>query len=286
MDNMVLVLDESGAKGYADKTEEFEGDLGVMSGILYTRQEMFEIELMLSQIIKPFKEQVTGKLHIAELKKEHQNALRDLIFSNFRAIKLQWFYKAIYSQGFHQSEFKEKRGGTGNVNASLHVELFRHTFLHSLMMAASLNKLNLNLLVVTDTIDDGILKKFNKEANYLIDVLMGKKRDIFRYIKNEADGKYKKEYASILTSSDSFPKFEKIQFEIKCKDTPLTLAADVLANSVYYYLRKKTKVNTSAYLNNLNSIADHPLSDFAVVQKDEDEVLSILDIMYRRECPK
>lgn len=286
MDNMVLVLDESGAKGYADKTEEFEGDLGVMAGILYTRQEMFEIELMLSQIIKPFNEHITGKFHIADLKKEHQNELRNLIFSSFRNIKLRWLYKAIYSQGFHQSEFKEKRGGTGNTKASLHVELFRHIFLHSLMLAASVNKVNLNLLVVTDTIDNGILQKFNKEANYFIDLLMGKKREFFRYIKSEANGKYKKEYASILTSSDSFPQFEKIQFKIKCKNTPLTLAADILANSTYYYLRKGLKVNNSAHLNNLNAIADHPLSDLALVQKDENDVLSILDIIYRRECPK
>lgn len=286
MDHMVLVLDESGAKGYADKTEEFEGDLGVMAGFLYTRQEMLKIELMLSQIIKPFNEHVAGKLHIAELKKEHQNDLRDLIFSNLRLIKLRWFYKAIYSQGFHQSEFKEKRGGIGNVNASLHVALFSQVFLHSLMLAASLNKLNLNLLVVTDTIDNGVLNKFKKEANYLIDVIMGKKREIFRHVKSEVDGKYNKEYASILTSSDSIPKFEKIQFEIKCKNTPLTLAADVLANSVYYYLRKEPKVNKSSYLNNLKAIADHPLSDLALVQKDENDILPILDIIYRRECPK
>lgn len=286
MDNMVLVLDESGAKGYADKTEEFEGDLGVMAGILYTRQEMFSIELMLSQIIKPFNEHVTGKFHIADLKKEHQNSLRDLIFSSFRSIELQWLYKAIYSQGIHQSEFQEKRGGTRNKKVSLHVELFRHIFLHSLMLAASLNKVNLNLLVITDTIDNGTLKKFNKEANYFIDFLMGKKRKIFRYIKNETNGKYEKEYASILTTSDSIPKFEKIQFEIKCKNTPLTLAADILANSTYYYLRKGLKANKSAHLNNLNAIADHPLSDLALVPKNEKDEISILDIIYRRECPK
>lgn len=283
MDNMVLVLDESGAKGYAKTKEKTDGELGVMAGFLYTQQEINEIEYMLNKIIEPFKKCVEGKFHITELRQKDQDELRKRIFFAFRETRLQWFFNAVYVQGFHQSEFKDGRGGTKDSKASLHVELFGKMFIYSLVLAASINKKKLNLLIKTDNIDDGILKKFQHEGKYLIDLIMGNERELFTHVKNEDSGQYTKKITFVSTLCDAFPKFETIEFEIECEVSPLTIAADILANSVNYYLRNQQKENMGVYLNNRKSIIDHPLADLAFIPQDEKHVLPLLDIIYRRE---
>lgn len=280
MDHMVLVIDESGAKGYANKGEQEESDVGVMAGFIYTRLEMLDIETTLQKILSSHNISINNKIHITEL--NNSNSLRESFFNAFQERKLQWFFRAIYSEGFHQSEFKEDRGGDFNEKASLHVELFRQMFLYSLSMAASVNKKNLNILVVTDTIDTSILKKFTREAEHIAKIFMNVKRNYFHYVKNEKTGKFEKKKFNVLTTSDSIPKFESIQFKIICKTTPLTLAADILANSVYFYL-KKNKKGKSSHLNNINAISGHPLANSAFIQKDENDELSLIDIVYRRE---
>ncbi|MBE3727292.1 hypothetical protein HJ192_22725 [Vibrio parahaemolyticus] len=67
MDNMVLVLDESGAKGYAKNDEKFDGEVGVMAGYLYTEQEIADIERMFGQFTSPFSKSTDGKFHVTDL---------------------------------------------------------------------------------------------------------------------------------------------------------------------------------------------------------------------------
>ncbi|EHJ9990391.1 TPA: hypothetical protein NG570_004368 [Vibrio parahaemolyticus] len=281
MDNMVLVLDESGAKGYAKNDEKFDGEVGVMAGYLYTEQEIADIERMFGQFTSPFSKSTDGKFHVTDLDELDQKKLRDAIFFAIRKTKMQWFYKAIYSKGFHQSEFKEGRGGQQDNKKLLHVELFENMLIMSLCMAHSVGKKNLKLLVKTDNIDSGTLKKFESAASFIRDIFLQNEREIFRYVND--NGKYQKEIAHTSITSDSIPKFDNISIEIECELSPLTVAADILANSVNYYLRKKQKDSLGISLNNREVIKAHPVSDLAFIAKDENHVLPLLDIVNRRE---
>ncbi|HCE4735512.1 TPA: hypothetical protein NGU80_004705 [Vibrio parahaemolyticus] len=281
MDNMVLVLDESGAKGYAKNDEKFDGEVGVMAGYLYTEQEIADIERMFGQFTSPFSKSTDGKFHVTDLDELDQKKLRDAIFFAIRKTKMQWFYKAIYSKGFHQSEFKEGRGGQQDNKKLLHVELFENMLIMSLCMAHSVGKKNLKFLVKTDNIDSGTLKKFESAASFIRDIFLQNEREIFRYVND--NGKYQKEIAHTSITSDSIPKFDNISIEIECELSPLTVAADILANSVNYYLRKKQKDSLGISLNNREVIKAHPVSDLAFIAKDENHVLPLLDIVNRRE---
>ncbi|MCG9770344.1 hypothetical protein L1D59_17260, partial [Pseudoalteromonas piscicida] len=277
METMVLVIDESGAKGYATNDEKYVGELGVMAGYLYTEREIVDIERLFRNFTSPFFKHIDGKLHVTDLDVADQNKLRDDIFYAIRETRLQWFYKAIYSEGFHQSEFKEGRGGIKDKKKLLHSELFENMLRKALCMAYSLGNKNLKLVVKTDNIDSGTLKKFYNVADDLCHIFLQNEREIFTYIKN--GNEYQKITAYSSIKSDSIPKFESIVIEIECDSSPLSVAADILANSVHYHLREKQKENLGISLNNKKSIEEHPLVDLAYIENDENHTLPLLDIV-------
>lgn len=282
MEKMILVLDESGAKGYAKTQEKYEGEIGLMAGFLYTEEEINKIELMFDSIINNYRSGADGKIHITDLDKNNQKKLRNEVFDAFNKTKLQWFYTAIYAEGFHQSEFEEGRGGSKSKKDSLHAKLFQNMFTMSLSMADSLNKNNLNLIVKTDNIDKGIIKKFKKEAKLISNSLLRKEQEIFNHISDDKTGKFKKNKATISIKCADLMKFEGIKLDIICEYSSITIAADILANSVNYYLRKNQKIELNSHINNKEAIKNHPLVDLAFIPRNKDHVCPILDIVYRR----
>jgi hypothetical protein len=278
---MVLVLDESGAKGYSKNKEKYKGEVGVMAGYLYTKEETIEIEQMFSQFTTPINNATSSKLHITDINEGDQKKLRDSIFFAIRKTKMQWFYQAVYSEGFHQSEFMEGRGGQEDGNKSLHVELFEKMLVMSLCMAHSIDNKNLKLVVMTDNVDEGTLKKFKRTAEFVRNIFLQNEREIFRTVK---DGdRYRKEKAYISIKSQDMLKFESISIEIECNQSPLTIAADILANSVNYYLRQRQENSLGLSLNNKKAIEEHPLADLAFIPKDENQIIPLLDIVNRRQ---
>jgi hypothetical protein len=282
METMVLVLDESGAKGYAKTKETHEGEIGLMAGFLYTESEIDQIKKMLDRIVSPYYSKINGKFHITDLDKASQKRLRDEVFYAFRMTRLQWFFMGIYAEGFHQSEFDYGRGGSANPKELLHSELFKNMFIMSLIMSNSINKNDLRLIIKTDNIDQGVLNKFKKEGDFICDLFLGREREIFTHIKDKETGKFKKEIFLTRTESDNLPKFKNIGFDIICDSSSLTIAADILANSVNYYLRKNQEKEVGVFINNKEAIKDHPLVDLAFIPKNKDHVIPLLDVMYRR----
>lgn len=279
---MILVLDESGAKGYATNNEKYYGEVGVMAGYLYTEDEINYFELIIRHAISEFDKRGKGKFHIVELGEVEQKLLRDKVFHAIKELKLQWFYKAIYSEGFHQAEFASGRAGQENRKKSLHVELFEKMLIQSLCMASSVGKKNLNLVIKTDNVDLGTLKKFNEVAESLCNTFLQKETKVFKYVRN-TNNKFVKVFSYISVKNESMPKFENISINIECDSSPLTLVADVLANSVNYYLRERQKENLGSSLNHKEAIKNHPLVDFVFVARNENHITPLLDIIYRRQ---
>ena len=74
--HVVLACDESGAKGYADQDESFPGEVGAFAGILIPQQEREEKARPVFQALCDHYRPASGKLHIADLAPEQQEALR------------------------------------------------------------------------------------------------------------------------------------------------------------------------------------------------------------------
>ncbi len=55
--------------------------------------------------------------------------------------------------------------------------------------------------------------------------------------------------------------FSKVSYSITCADTSLTLAADVLANSVHHHLKNRQEQSVGEPLNKIESIQGHVLAE-------------------------
>ena len=80
---LYFICDESGAKGYADKTEKYPGEVGVFAGYFLTEQNIEYICDDLDDIITEFKNKYPSliKFHVTDLEPKDQEAIRARVFS-------------------------------------------------------------------------------------------------------------------------------------------------------------------------------------------------------------
>jgi hypothetical protein len=98
--SVVLICDESGAKGYADKDEEFPGDVGVFAGLFASKEKFSAIQHEFNAVALRYVME-DGKLHIADLGKEEQGTLRKEMFALILKHGIPCFWEAIHVAGFH-----------------------------------------------------------------------------------------------------------------------------------------------------------------------------------------
>lgn len=273
---MILVIDESGAKGYSKTNEKCKEEIGVMAGFLYSPEEVEEIKQCMDQMIGP---RENKKIHITD--SGSSDKLREKVFLLMKKSKIRWFYQAIYVEGLYQSEFDDNRGGTCDPKKLLHSELFQGMLIMAISLATQLDIKYLDLQVLTDNIDKGVLNQFNKTKEDVQALYLEKTSKIY---------KSKNEYAFVttqITSNDS-PAIEDLDINIVCdQNSSLTIMADVLANSVRYYLNKAVTENDeekeySLFLNNKQALKKHPLVDLVIAAENGQSFLSILDLVFRR----
>jgi len=183
MSDLLLTIDESGAKGYSDQTERQPGEVGVMVGFVIPVEETPRVKSELKLVQEGFF--ASGKLHITDLNKEEQEQLRAGIFDYFQQTKIPWLFEAVYVQGFFENaESIKKRSETIRkerrshikvahhpYKESLHSELFLGVFGKAVAFGTEVLKENkFQLQVLTDPVDKKILKMFEEEARKLLNV--------------------------------------------------------------------------------------------------------------------
>lgn len=273
---MILVVDESGAKGYSTNREAAPGELGVMAGFIYPDFELEPLERLLDIRLAPFRA-ASGKLHVSELSPERQHELRELIYEMFRQTRIKWIYSAAYVQGFHEAASPSMRA------ESLHEKLFQDTLGHALARAHQIGVTDLDLEVRTDRVDSGVLKRFEGISNQLKDVLLRNERQYTKRARS-IDGTTPgpSHTLTLRIEGEGLIRFNSIKIEIKVSTSALTVAADVLANSVLHNLREKQGKYLGIALNQRGALSGHPLVAQALVS-EEGELYSALDLFYSRK---
>ena len=99
METFYLVIDESGAKGYADQTESKPGEFGVMTGFLIPDRGLDLFRTKLTPIHSHFLS--AQKTHITDLTEDAQASLRSSVFQILTDLNVKWIYEAVYVQGLH-----------------------------------------------------------------------------------------------------------------------------------------------------------------------------------------
>lgn len=278
MQRIVLVIDESGEKGFSKRPEAYLGAIGVMSGYIFFEQGIDEVRGIFDSLLKKFK--VNGKLHLTDLHAVQQEEVRKIIFSFFQKGNVGWVNQAIYSQGLYQSVYEPARNGDGKPQ-KLHVELFYGLFVKAVARARLYGDDATHIRIITDVIDKKTLREFKEKADHYIDVLQGNK--ITRYFQSydHENKKPIKTYIDTQVVTKNPTSFKSLEYSIESEDSSLTFVADVLANSAHYYLKKKQDTDTGIDLNTRLAIEPHPLSKQLFIPYEEGQ-RDFFDALYRR----
>lgn len=265
-----LIIDESQAKGYSNIQESTLGEIGVMAGYLIPDQHFLnaciEIEAISSKYF------AGGKLHITDLLAEDQEKVRSEIYGYLDKKRSVVLYEAIYVQGFYQRavdmkkilEFS-KNSQRSKINISnnekrelLHAHLFAGIFSKAIAFGLENIGDKFHLNIITDRTDDAVLNKFREKADELLN-----SDNVYEAIvvghNPETGEKLKKKIITASNFRDSLD-LSKITYELKWEDTSITFFADVISNSLAYYLNRSVSENLGGKLVELEAINLCPLS--------------------------
>ncbi|GAA0910758.1 hypothetical protein GCM10009552_23220 [Rothia nasimurium] len=283
MQKHYLIIDESGAKGYAGAKEKFEGELGVMAGFLLPANRFEHYKSLLDEAIQSA--EFDGKAHITEAPPEEQARLRKALIDTFQKEGIPWLYEAIFVEGLYQSEFDPERGGAKNDGELLHAKLFSDVMIKALACLHPYREEGVCIEVITDTIDNGVRKRLLQEIESYIQVMKG---EPIVHEEKTRDRDPAKRVTHVMTSDlssvSASVRFAHIDIGIRCEQSSMTLAADILANSAHHHLKQKFKDDPSIELNTREAMASHPLAG-QVLQNPpatKSQINSLSDVIYRR----
>lgn len=283
MSRVFFYCDESGAKGYANKGESFQGEVGVFAGILVPGEYLAAVQSGFDEIASRYTP-ASGKLHIADLRPDQQRALREEIFSAIRNAKLPCFWYAIHVAGlhdFHESqkalkakldeESKLARGGAEprikggsprDKPANMHVELFNGLYAHLVAFLAERNRHSVDVEIRTDQVDAPIRTRFEEVAEELLnnDPVISE-RTGFDTVEKVVVSRSLSVGWDWPPELDFSPTVRSLSIAIVPGSDGFVLAADVLANSLNHLFQNRDVSAMFGPLNCRDAVANHPLAD-------------------------
>lgn len=278
MSKIFLICDESGAKGFSDNQEQHDGQFGIMAGYFLNDSNKDELTEKFGKIYSKYQSESQEKLHITDLTPEQQESLRNDVFDCFRENNIEYSYEAIYVQGYYES-YETIRKITKKCEERLHSELFQGLFGKSIAYFMSkYDDENIEIEVVTDTIDDGIKKEFEQRMKELIKPFPFQKTlTSFDKEKQEV-----KKYSLQMNCDFLNDEITKTKSDIKIIDNELTLIADVLVNSLHYYIKQNVHSDLSLELNSPKAITTFPISCLAYGLSTPQEPNIMSDRLFKR----
>lgn len=282
MERIVFACDESGAKGYADQGEAYDGEVGVFAGIMVPDSQLTAVEADFGAIEAKYRP-AAGKLHIADLAPADQNALRGDIYAAIRKHRLPCFWYAVHVAGFHDRhvEFQAQlakskaavaaaapepgrfKGGSPRENqASMHVLLFEGLYAHLVAFLEERGRRDVEIEVRTDRVDNPIVERFEEIAGKLLGEMVAEEivKRFDTLTKSIVSGKIRIE-AHIPSSMAINLRVKSLEIHAVDNDDGSVLAADVLANHVNYLFKNRDATEKYGPLNTPAAVRKHPLAD-------------------------
>lgn len=255
---VIVACDESGAKGYANQSEQYPGQVGVFAAILFDDTIQKVIETDFEEAIKPYQTN-DGKLHITDLASLDQEAIRNSVYQIISTRELPCFWYAIHVEGYHNyhivmdkivntiasnaqtSSSHIKRSKNKRKSGSLHSELFMGLYANIIAFIEERVSGEIDIEVRTDHVDSPILKQFQQMADELLNE---SPRTITIKAFNSLENEVVSQDVNFITK---YPK----EFEIDTEVVSLRLqtvddsdyvvvAADILANSLNYHFKNRS----------------------------------------------
>ncbi len=278
---IILACDESGAKGYADRDEQFAGQVGVFAGLFVPEEVLSDAEQRLEAAIAPYRGS-DGKLHITDLPTSQQGGLRADIFAAILELNLPCFWYAIHVAGFHAwhrkteqllSKAREdmatshpnprvKVGSYRENPESLHAILFTGLYGHIIAYIEERRPGPVDIVVRTDNVDAPIARMFRQKAE---DLLKTNPRTSsvcgFDTVTQSVVRAHIRFEAEIPPELQVTTSVESLVLTPVGDEDPIVVAADVLANSLCHLFHNRPAEQLYGQLNRPSAVESHPLLD-------------------------
>ncbi|WP_226622543.1 hypothetical protein [Brucella anthropi] len=300
---IIFACDESGAKGYADRDEAFDGEVGLFAGVMVPESHVAAVEADLHVVVQRYKTE-DHKLHIADLPPDRQSALRDDIYAVIRYHNLPCFWYAIYVAGFHawhvsqiearkqaealdtaaSSQSSRYKGGSPRETPeSLHVAIFDGLYAHLIAFLEERDCKDIEIEVRTDRVDNPIVKDFIAVAERLLgDMTFNKTYRRFDTVTETLVNRQIRISAILPPELQIDLQVRSLQINAVDDDSDgLVLAADVLANSLVYHFKQRSGTEKYAKLNWPKAVNGHPLEKNLLSFNDWGDGDVVGDALYR-----
>jgi len=162
--------------------------------------------------------------------------------------------------------------------ASLHQELFLGAFGKGVAFCIDHLGNEVSIDVITDRVDGSVLKSFDEAAQRLLNVGSRKETRVSGF---DPDSKTVVR-GLVTTGMDQLGDFTGVEYNISQSTSVLTLAADVVANSVHHHLKSLQACKPGCALNTVDAIARHPLAKSVYGVTTEASVMpQVADTIFR-----
>lgn len=256
-----FVMDESGAKGYSDNHEKSPMEFGVAAGFLCRDSDFGRIKAAAEAKLESF-QNPDGKIHITDIDKSQMEPLRTAVFEFIKENNLHIYYSAICVEGFFEGNkpIPVPQDFTHDLpkeqKKSMHSELLGIASSNALADAIdSFGKVD-EYNIVTDNLDTKFVIGIDKNIKELSEKDKTVKKKAYDKTTGDLIDFEIVEHKTVNTDI-----FDGVQVDISTEVSPITLIADVLANSIHYYIVENQKKNPNVKLMSKDALEGFPVAD-------------------------
>lgn len=271
MDNVYYYFDESGEKGFV-KDGFSKNDFGLLAGIAMPQRCIADFESNFAKILSKLEISDVKKVHATELfDKEVNRKVRDELLE-YMAGKQEWLliYEAVYPLGLYNDEASKEEIRLKHRPESPRVKLSNNktkTRIYNSLLEGLIIKLDemckiegsTNLVMISDHIDSSIHKEALEVLGYL-------QEDEHRRTVTGFDTEDRK-----VVSKDIFTKVDGADLSVQhvatvtvdSSESPMTIAADIVANTLYRHMREKISQEDCLRLHGEEILSGYILKDKA-----------------------
>ena len=245
-----------------------------MAGILIHEKIADDTHAVFQSIYDAFRPEQADKLHIADPPPDQQEALRHRIYSAIVHLGLPCFWYALHVEGLHSyySDFQQlleehkpppnprfKRGSPRQNPPLLHEELFEGFFCNVMAFLEDNHVESVALQIRTDRVDTPTTRRFQKSAMRFLD------DSPFESMSTALDTETNRVVSGSVKTQVDWPDWLRLtvgveELSVECADDGVTLAADVLANSLNHMFINRDESELYGPLNDNAAIKRHPLA--------------------------
>lgn len=286
MAKLFLLVDESGSKPNSNKKENTIKEFGIMAGfIMYEDGYKFlkDFSKILVQELKVKYE----KVHVTDFNFEDKKITinKFLTFFSKKECPWPWIYTAIYTQGFYDHHNASSAVKNPPI-FSMHSALFLENIIKLISFLKDHHKndcMDLDIKIVTDTIDEGTKKKIINDFENIKPYFLEGKKETIKKIYNKQTKELENIKFEGRIDDENFNKIKMDSLSIEIIiDEDAAFFADILNYTLYKHIKKYIEFNSgsdSVCLNSENVIKEFKLFKTCYGYSN-DKIISFSDMAF------